>query len=128
MVLSTLLARSPAQRTYELIPPVVLFGRSPAERARQTGAAERTIYRQVERFEARGLAGLEPPKPGAPRILPPEIRAAILALKAEHPPFRPHELAGIIAVRFDRAVSHHTVARVLAEGPLPQEWTRFSEA
>ena len=33
-----LLVRSPEQRTYEIIRPVVLFGRSPAERARQTGA------------------------------------------------------------------------------------------
>ena len=39
------------QRTYELIRPVVLFGHSPAERAAETGAAERTFYRQVARFE-----------------------------------------------------------------------------
>jgi len=51
-----LLARAPGQRTYELIRPVVLFGQSPAERAAETGAAQRTVYRQVARFDQLGLA------------------------------------------------------------------------
>lgn len=38
-------ARAPGQRTYELIRSVVLFGQSPAERAAETGAAQRTLYR-----------------------------------------------------------------------------------
>lgn len=42
-----LLTRSPEQRAYELIRPVVLFDRSPAERAQETGAAERTLYRHI---------------------------------------------------------------------------------
>src|SRR3954462_4493103 len=36
-----LLVRAPGQRTYELIRSVVLFGQSPAERAAETGTAER---------------------------------------------------------------------------------------
>ena len=56
-----LLARAPGQRTYELIRPVVLFGQSPAERAAETGAAERTLYRQVARFDQLGMASLVPP-------------------------------------------------------------------
>jgi len=36
-------ANGPEHRTFELIRPCVLFGQSPAERARETGAAERTI-------------------------------------------------------------------------------------
>ena len=59
-----LLARAPGQRGYELIRPVVLFGQSPAERAAETGAAERTLYRQVARFEQLG-PGLENVRPGA---------------------------------------------------------------
>ena len=55
----------PVQRTYKLIRPVVLFGMSPAERAAQTGAAERTVYRQVERFGAGGRAKLFPTPPTA---------------------------------------------------------------
>src|SRR6478672_6847930 len=56
-----LLTRFPEQLTDELIRPVVLFGSSPAERARQTGAPQRTLYRQVARFETDGMASLFPP-------------------------------------------------------------------
>src|SRR5215207_8637285 len=81
-----LLVRAPGQRTYELIRPVVLFGQSPAERAAETGAAERTLYRQVARFEQLGLAGLvPPPKVEKHRLLPVEVRQAILDAKREHP-------------------------------------------
>ena len=76
-----LLVRSPEQRTYEIIRPVVLFGRSPAERARQTGAPQRTLYRQAARFEREGMASLfGPPKVERHRTLPENIRRHILAL------------------------------------------------
>jgi len=115
-----LLVRFPEQRTYELIRPVVLFGRSPAERARQTGAPQRTLARQAARFEREGMASLfGPPKIERHRTLPEEIQRAILALKAEYPPFRPHEIATICGVRFRRRPSHHTVRRILAEDPAP---------
>ena len=42
-----LVARAPGQHIYELIRPVVRFGQSAAERAAETGAVERTLYRQV---------------------------------------------------------------------------------
>ena len=113
-----LLMRFPEQRTYELIRPVVLFGRSPAERARQTGAPQRTLARQAARFEREGMVSLfGPPKVERHRTLPEEIQRAILVLKAEYPPFRPHEIATICAVRFRRRPSHHTVRRILAEDP-----------
>jgi hypothetical protein len=81
-----LLARTPGQRTYELIRPVVLFGQSPAERAAQTGASARTVYRQVARFDQLGLAGLvPPPKIEKHRALPTEVRQAILDAKREYP-------------------------------------------
>ncbi len=115
-----LLVRFPEQRTYELIRPVVLFGRSPAERARQTGAPQRTLARQAARFEREGMASLfGPPKVERHRTLPEEIQRAILALKAEYPPLRPNEIATICGVRFRRRPSHHTVRRILAEDPAP---------
>jgi transposase len=120
-----LLIKTPAQRTYELIRPVVLFGRSPAERARETGAAERTIYRQAARFDEQGLAGLLPPSVEEQhRRLPPAIRQAILALAAEYPPFRPRELVTIVEVRFGYRTSHHTVQRVLRAEAAPAPVTR----
>lgn len=115
----------PEQQAYELIRPVVLFGHSPAERAQQTGVSTRMIYRKVARFEALGMVGLFDAAPEDDRrLLPAEIRRAIVALKAEHPGFRPNELATICYVRFGRRPSPHTVKRVLAEEPTPAETTR----
>jgi transposase len=114
-----LLSRFPEQRTYELLRPVVLFGQSPAERARQTGAPERTLYRQAARFETHGMASLFTPVPVPQHRLPDEIRQAILQLKAEYAPLSPHEIAAICQARFGRRPSPHTVKRILAEEPLP---------
>jgi hypothetical protein len=50
----------PEQHADELIRPVVLFGRSPAERAQQTGVSERTIYRKRARFESLGIVQTVP--------------------------------------------------------------------
>jgi transposase len=121
-----LLVREPAQRAYELIRPAVLFGQSPAERARQTGAAERTIYRHAARFDQQGLAGLLPaPATPQPRRLPPEIRRTILELKAEHPPLRPHEIATIVDVRLGYPVSHHTVKRIVTTEAISARARRY---
>ena len=115
-----LLARAPGQRAYELIRPVVLFGQSPAERAAETGAAARTLYRQVARFEQLGMASLvPPPRVEKHRTLPPVIRQAILDLKREHPPLNTHEITTICWARFGHRPSPHTVKRILAEEPPP---------
>jgi hypothetical protein len=49
-----LLTTSPAQETYELLRPIVLFGQPPAVRARETGVPERTLRRKAARFDAHG--------------------------------------------------------------------------
>lgn len=114
-----LLAKWPEQITYELIRPVVLFGRSPAERARETGASERTLYRQADRFDQLGMQGLfTPTKVEKHHRVSREIRDHLLALKAENPAFHARELAALGFIRFGRRLSHHTVKRLLAEGPL----------
>jgi len=114
-----LLSRFPEQHAYELLRPVVLFGHSPAERARQTGAPERTLYRQAARFETHGMASLFAPAAQRQHRLPEEIRQAILQLKAEYAPLSPHEIAVICSARFGRRPSPHTVKRILAEEPVP---------
>ncbi len=38
--------------------PVILFGETVAERAKETGAGERTLHDQAMRFEQEGMAGL----------------------------------------------------------------------
>lgn len=120
-----LLARAPGQRSYELIRPVVLFGQSPAERASETGAAARSLYRQVARFEQLGMAGLvPPPKVEKHRTLPAEVRQAILDAKREHPPLTARELTRICWARCGHRPSPHTVKRVLAENPPPSRTQR----
>jgi len=113
----------PEQQLYEKLRPVVLFNESAAERARETGTAERTLQRKADLFESRGMISLLPKELVLPsddaRELPPDMRQLIVDLKAEHPDFRPHEIATVCYVRFGRRPSHHTVQRVLASGPPP---------
>jgi transposase len=118
-----LLVTSPEQETYEILRPIVLFGQPTSERAQETGMGERTLRRAVARFETGGMRSLfdpEPPPPSADRrLLPAGIRAAIVGLKAEYPPFGPFEIARICQHRFDRRVSYHTVHQILAAEPIP---------
>jgi putative transposase len=106
---------------------MVLFGRTPAARARETGIPERTLRRQADRFTARGMASLfDQPRATTTdrRALPAAIRQAIVDLKAEYPPLRPGEIATICRRRFRRMVSHHTVQGVLAGGLAPSRMPR----
>ena len=103
-----LLFQFPEQLTYALIRPVVLFGHSPAERARQTGAAARTRYRQAARFSRDGMASLFAPHVEKHHRLPTAVREAICALKAEHPPLNTDEITTICWVRFGHRPSSHT--------------------
>jgi hypothetical protein len=117
-----LLVSSPEQETYELLRPIVLFGQPATTRAEETGVAERTLRRKVARFATTGMRSLfAPDEPLTPdrRTLPLGIRKAIVELKAEYPPLKPFAIARICQHRFDRPVSSHTVAKVLAVEPLP---------
>jgi transposase len=117
-----LLVTSPEQETYELLRPIVLFGRSSVARARETGVPERTLRRKAARFAAHGMRSLfadAADPPADRRRLPLGIRRAIVELKAEYPPFSLREIARICRERFDRPVDHHTVKQVLATEPLP---------
>ncbi len=115
-----LLAQFAEQRLYEMMRPVVLFGQSPAERARETSIPRASLYRRVDRFDKEGMASLfAPPQVEKHKSLPDKIRKSILELKAEHPDIRPNEIASICHVRFDRRPSPHTVKRILVDGPIP---------
>jgi putative transposase len=113
----------PEQEVHERLRPIVLFGETAAERAQETGGSPRTLQLQAKRFEQEGMASLfhkQPaPSPDQGRSLPQEMRQLIVDLKAEHPGFRPHEIARICFLRFGRKPSDHTVKRVLADGPKP---------
>ena len=113
----------PEQAVYERLRPIVLFGETAASRAKETGVSERTLHYQADQFDQQGMASLfhkeSIPSPDKARTLPPDMRQLIVDLKAEHPGFRPHEIATFCFLRFGRKPSDHTVQRVLADGPKP---------
>ena len=86
-----LLSKTPEQRTYELIRPVVLFGQPASIRARATGVPQRTLYRQADAFDRLGMASLAPPPQRERHLrLPAPIRQAIIDLKGEYPALHTH--------------------------------------
>lgn len=121
----------PEQEAYEELRPLVLFGTSVAERARETGTAERTMYRRVERFERNGMLSLFGTDPAAARArrrgLEPYIRRMIVELKAEHPKLNDNEISNIVYVRTGRRLGKHTASRVLAEEVVPLKLSRLFE-
>src|SRR4051794_26790885 len=112
-----LLIQWPEQLLYELIRPVVLFGMSAAERARQTTSPERSVRRKADRFDRHGMVSLfadfTEPKQTDRRTLPPPLRQLIVDLKTEYPAFRLGEIAQICYVKFDRRLSPHTIQKIL---------------
>ena len=74
----------PEQQAYEELRPLVLFGSPVAERARETGTLERTMYRRVERFERDGVLSLFATDPATARArrrgLEPSVRRMIVEL------------------------------------------------
>ena len=116
--------RTPEQRLYEGIRPVVLYGLTPAERAQETGLAERSLGRDADAFDTHGITSLFRPtkaqREDHHRSLPVAMRQLIVDLKAEYPDFTDGEIAAICAIQFSgRRPSHHTVKAVLADGPPP---------
>ena len=122
-----LLVKTPAQRTYELIRPVVLFGQAVPARARETGLPSRTLYRQADAFARLGMASLlAPPRREPHQQLPVPVRQAILDLKREYPALNTHEITTICWARFAHRPSSRTVKRILAEQPpAPRTSRRF---
>lgn len=121
----------PEQQDYEELRPVTLFGASVAERAREIGTPERTLYRRIERFEREGMLSLfatDPATAGAKRRgLELHIRRMIVDLKAEHPKLNANEIANIVYVRTGRRLGRHTPGRVLAEEVVPLKLSRLFE-
>lgn len=117
----SLLIEGPEQRAYEVMRTCVLFGESPAERARQTDVPARSLYRQVERFNQIGRLSLfVPVQERAHRpTLSPCLRQLIVDLKAEYAAFHPREIAAICYVAEGRRPSPHIIQRVLADGLPP---------
>ncbi len=114
----------PEQELYEQIRPIILFGETAGERAKETNAAQRALSRKADDFERQGMLSLfseqKPRQVGETvRSLPPDLRQLIVDLHAELPTMSWREIAEICYLRFGRKPSHHSVQRVLADGPPP---------
>lgn len=107
------------QKEYERIRPLVLFGGSVPERAAETGASERTLYRKMAGFGEVGMESLFGSEPAKRRVLPASLRRLVVDLKAEHPALNLNEIAGICYARTGRKPHPATVRSVLDEEPLP---------
>src|SRR5438477_1720430 len=124
------LLKDPAQIQYEILRPVVLWGQTPKERGAETGVSPRTIYYRANLFDQAGMASLLPaaPPPTIPkqdkRTLPPDMRQEIVDLLAQYPAFRPHELATICFLKFNRKPAPATIKLILASGPKPSTTER----
>src|SRR6266568_1199093 len=104
--------------------PILLFGETAGERAKETGAAQRTLSRKADDFEHHGMLSLfSSEKPGegveTARSLPPDMRQLTVDLHAELPTMSWRERAAICYIRYGRKPSHHSVQRVIADGPPP---------
>jgi transposase len=116
-----------AQREYERIRPLVLFGRPVPERSAETGASERVLYRKISAFKEGGMESLFASPKAKRRVLPPAIRRKIVDLKAEHPPLNLEEIANICGVLFGRRPDGHTVRAVLEESAISRKLVRRFE-
>src|SRR5215218_332713 len=121
----------PEQQAYEELRPLVLFDSSVAERARETGTPQRTMYRRIERFGNEGMLSLFGTDPATTRAkrrgLEPAIRRMIVELKAKHPALNNNEIKNIVYVRTGRRLGDHTAERVLSEEVVPLKLSRLFE-
>jgi Homeodomain-like domain len=89
-----------------------------------------SIYYKANLFDQAGMASLLPPAPPPEipkqdkRSLPPHIRQEIFDLHAQYPAFRPHEIATICFVKFNRKPAPATIKLIVASGPKPSTTER----
>ena len=129
----------PEQELYEQIRPIILFGQTPGERAKEINAAQRTLSRKADEFEHYGMQSLfdsKIPREQAEtsRSLPQEIRQVIVDLHREMPTMSWREVADICFIRFGRKPSHHSVKHIATSGSPPlltarryQPWHHISD-
>jgi putative transposase len=114
----------PEQELYEQIRPIILYGQTAGERAKEINAAQRTLSRKADEFEQYGMQSLfSTPKPReqveTSRTLPREIRQLISDLRAELSTMSWREIAEVCYIRYGRKPSHNSVKQVIATGPPP---------
>ena len=115
-------AMSPAQARRMLAIALVMEGSDRATAARSCGMDRQTLRDWVHRYNAEGIAGLvDRPRPGRPARLSPGQVAALVEIVEAGPDvavdgvvrWRCADLTGVVANRFEVALSERQVGRIL---------------
>ena len=112
----------PEQELYEQIRPMLLFGQTAGERAKETGAAPRTLSRKANEFEQDGMQSLFASEAaggerGTSKTLPQEIRDLIVDLHMELPTMSWREIAEVCFIRYGRRPDHKSVKHIATASP-----------
>jgi transposase len=112
----------PEQVLYEQLRPMLLFGETAGERAKEIDVPRRTLARKADEFEKLGMQSLFPSgEQGGARetgkTLPPEIHQLIVDLYRELPSMSWREMAEVCYIRYGRRPHHKHVKRIATSGP-----------
>lgn len=103
------------QLKYETLRSLKKEGYSVAKAAREFGLSRPTIYQSQTHFEARGLAGLLPAKPGPkePHKLTSKVSDYLKELSRAEPQLKARQLAARVRKRFQLKVHPRTIEKAL---------------
>src|SRR2546426_3275251 len=103
------------QLKYETLRSLEKEGYSVAKAAREFGLSRPTIYQSQTHFEARGVAGLLPAKPGPkqPHKLTVEVIQYVKELARAEPQLQARQLAARVRKRFKVKVHPRTIEKAL---------------
>jgi len=103
------------QLKYETLRSLKKEGYSVSKAAREFGLSRPTIYQSQTHFDARGLAGLLPAKPGPkePYKLTSEVLAYLKELVRAEPQLKARQLAARVRKRFKLKVHPRTIEKAL---------------
>jgi putative transposase len=119
------------QELYEAIRPLVLFGETAGERAKEIDVPRRTLSRKANEFEHSGMqslfsSGEQGGQRETSKTLPPEIRQLIVDLHAEAPFMSWREIAEVCYLRYGRKPDHKSVKHIAtSSSPRPLRARRY---
>jgi hypothetical protein len=107
----------PEQELYEQIRPILLFGETAGERAKEIDVPGRTLSRKADEFERYGMGSLfSSEEQGGERAsfktLPAEIRQLIVDLHAQASFMSWREIAEVCSIRYGRRPDHKSVKHI----------------
>jgi len=112
----------PEQELYEQIRPMLLFGETAGERAKEIDVPQRTLSRKVDEFERYGMqslfsSGEQGGERATSKTLPPEIRQLIVDLHIALPTMSWREIAEVCYIRYGRRPDHKSVKHIATSSP-----------